>query len=91
MTYQEELAAPECKHATMMAWTLERLETSWRGNPRRHQAGCDLYAFDHYLAGPDCLERARRLLIQRRDACSDPDETALLTSIIRALETNDSW
>jgi hypothetical protein len=74
-----------------MAWTLERLETSWRGILDAIMSGCDLYAFDHYLAGPDCLERQRRLLIQRRDACSDPDETALLTSIIRALETNDSW
>jgi hypothetical protein len=54
------------------------------------RSGCDLYVFDHYLAGLDCLERARRLLIQRRDACSDPDETALLTSIICALEKNDS-
>ena len=54
------------------------------------RSGGDLYVFDHYLgAGPDCLERARRLVIQRRDACSDPDEAACLTSTIRALEKND--
>jgi hypothetical protein len=32
------------------------------------------------------LERAREVLIEERDACSDPDRAAFLTSIIRGLE-----
>jgi hypothetical protein len=54
------------------------------------RSGRDLYVFDQYIVGPDCLERVRKLLTLRRDACSDPDEAALLASIIRALEKNDS-
>jgi hypothetical protein len=32
------------------------------------------------------VERARKLLIEKRDARSDPDEAAFLTSVIRGLE-----
>ena len=35
---------------------------------------------------PDRLERARKVLIEKRDARSDPDEMGFLTSIIRGLE-----
>jgi len=36
--------------------------------------------------GPDRFERARKVLIEKRDACSGTDEAAFLTSIIRGLE-----
>ena len=46
----------------------------------------DIYVFDQYIVGPDSLERARKVLIEKRDACSDPDEAAFLTSMILGLE-----
>jgi len=45
--------------------------------------------FDQFIGGPDRLELARKVLIERRDACSDPDEATFLTSIIRGLEKGD--
>jgi hypothetical protein len=50
------------------------------------RSGRDVYVFDQYIGGPDSLERARKVLIEKRDACSDPDTAAFLTSIIRGLE-----
>ena len=50
------------------------------------RSGRDLYVFDQVIEGPDRLERARKVLIEKRDARSDPDEVAFLTSIIRGLE-----
>jgi hypothetical protein len=47
-------------------------------------SGRDLYVFDQFIAGSNRLERSRKVLIEKRDACSDPDEPAFLTSIIRA-------
>ena len=49
-------------------------------------SGRDLYVFDQFVEGPDRLERARKVLIEKRDACSDPDRAAFLTSLIRGLE-----
>jgi len=49
-------------------------------------SGRDLYVLDQYIVGPDSLERARKVLIEKRDTCSDPDEAAFLTSIIGGLE-----
>ena len=46
----------------------------------------DLWVFDQIIEGPDRLERARKVLIEERDACSDVDEAAFLTSIIGRLE-----
>ena len=46
----------------------------------------DIYVFDQYIVGPDSLERVRKVLVERRDACSDPDEAAFLTSMILGLE-----
>jgi hypothetical protein len=46
----------------------------------------DIWVFDQFIGGPDSLERARRVLIEKRDACSDPDRAAFLTSIMRGLE-----
>ena len=46
----------------------------------------DLYVFDQFIEGPDRLERARQVLIEKRDARSDSDEVAFLTSVIRGLE-----
>jgi hypothetical protein len=48
-------------------------------------SGRDLYVFDQYIVGPDSLKRARKVLIEKRDACLDPDEAAFLTSIIYGL------
>ena len=58
--------------------------------------GRDLWVFDHYvpamlgmeafIEGPGRLERARKVLIEKRDACSDADQAAFLTSIIHGLE-----
>jgi hypothetical protein len=53
------------------------------------RSGRDLWVFDQFIGGPDRLELARKLLIERRDACSDPDEATFLTSIIRGLEKGD--
>jgi hypothetical protein len=50
------------------------------------RAGRDIWEFDQYIVGPESLERARKLLIEKRDACSDPDRAAFLTSIIGGLE-----
>jgi hypothetical protein len=50
------------------------------------RSGRDVWVFDQILQGPDRLEHARRLLLERRASCSDPDEVAFLTSIVRALE-----
>ena len=47
----------------------------------------DVWVFDQILQGPDRLEHARKLVLERRAACSDPDEVAFLTSIIGRLET----
>ena len=49
-------------------------------------SGRDLWVFDQFIEGPDRLERARKVLIEKRDACSDADEAAFLTSIIHGLE-----
>ena len=46
----------------------------------------DVWVFDQILQGPDRLEHARKILLERRDACSEPDEVAFLTSIIGKLE-----
>jgi hypothetical protein len=46
----------------------------------------DVWVFDQILQGPDRLEHARKLVLERRAACSDPDEVAFLTSIIGGLE-----
>jgi hypothetical protein len=46
----------------------------------------DLWVCDQFIEGPDRLERARKVLIEQRDACSDPDETVFLTSVICGLE-----
>ena len=48
-------------------------------------SGRDLYVFDQFIQGPDRLARVHHVLIEKRDACSDPDEAAFLTSIIRGL------
>ena len=50
------------------------------------RSGRDIWVFDQFIGGPDRLERARKVLIEKRDACSDADESAFLTSIIRGLE-----
>ena len=51
------------------------------------RSGRDLYVRDQFIEGPDCLERVRKLLIEERDACLDPDEVAFLNSIISELES----
>jgi hypothetical protein len=43
-------------------------------------SGRDLYVFDQFIQGPDRLARVHHVLIEKRDACSDPDEAAFLTS-----------
>jgi hypothetical protein len=53
------------------------------------RSGRDLWVFDQYLEGPDRLQQARTLVIERRDACADPDEVAFLTSIVTALDNSD--
>jgi hypothetical protein len=50
------------------------------------RSGRDLWVFDQFIEGPDRLERARQVLIEKRDAESDPDEAAFLASFIRGLE-----
>ena len=50
------------------------------------RSGRDLWVSDQFIGGPDCLERACMVLIEKRDACADPDEATFLTSIIRGLE-----
>lgn len=53
--------------------------------------GRDLWVCDQFIKGPDRLERARKVLIEKRDACSDADEEAFVTSIIRGLEKGRGW
>ena len=54
-------------------------------------SGRDLWVFDQVIEGPDRLEHARKVLIEKRDACSSPDEAAFLSSIIRGLERGSRW
>ena len=49
------------------------------------RSGRDLWVFDQIIEGPDRLEHARQVLIEKRDACSSAYEAAFLTSIIRGL------
>ena len=49
-------------------------------------SGRDLYLYDQYIIGPEARQHARKVLIEKRDSCSDPDEEAFLTSVIRGLE-----
>ena len=49
-------------------------------------SGRDVCVMDQILKGPGRLQHARKILFERRAACSDPDEVAFLTSIISALE-----
>jgi hypothetical protein len=55
------------------------------------RSGRDLYVFDRFIKGPDRLESARKVLIEKRDACSDPDEADFLTSVIRRLKRRRLW
>jgi hypothetical protein len=50
------------------------------------RSGRDLYLFDQFVAGPDRLQRALQLLLERRSACSGVDEAALLAVIIATVE-----
>jgi hypothetical protein len=47
----------------------------------------DVYVFDQVIEGPDKLQKARKLLIDRRQAVQDPEEAAFLTRIIEQLGT----
>ena len=49
-------------------------------------SGRDLYLYDHYIVGPDARQHAQEVLIEKRDACSDPHELVFLTSVIHGLE-----
>jgi hypothetical protein len=40
------------------------------------------------IVGPHAKQRAREVLIEKRDACSDPDQMALLTSVIEQLNAD---
>ncbi len=53
------------------------------------RSGRDVYIFDQYIPGPYRLERARKLLSEQRDACSDHERAAFLTSLIRGLEEGE--
>jgi hypothetical protein len=35
------------------------------------RSGRDLYLYDHSISGPDRMQCAREVLIEKRDACSD--------------------
>ena len=48
--------------------------------------GHDLYLYDHYIIGPDAMQRAREVLIERCNTCSEPDEVAFLRSVLRGLD-----
>ena len=50
------------------------------------RSGSDVWVFDQILQGPDRLEHARKLLLEKATACSDPDEVAFLTTVIGGLE-----
>jgi len=54
--------------------------------PDAVSSGRDLWVFDQFIEGPDRVQRARKVLIEKRDVCSDSDEAGFLTSIIRGLE-----
>ena len=71
------------RQAIMLGWTLEKFVANILD---AIGSGRDLYLYDHYIAGPDPRQRAREVLIEKRDACSDPDEVAFLTSVIHGLE-----
>ena len=45
-----------------------------------------LWVFDQVIEGPARLERARKVLVEKRDANSDSDEAAFLISVILGLE-----
>jgi hypothetical protein len=49
-------------------------------------SGRDLYLYDHLIIGPGARQRAREVLIEKRNACSDPDKLVFLTSVIHGLE-----
>lgn len=53
------------------------------------RSGQDLWVLDQFIGGPYPVERVRKLLIERRDACSDPDDATFFSSIIRGLEKGD--
>lgn len=50
------------------------------------RSGRDLWVFDQFIHGPNGLQRACEVLLEKRAACSDPDDAAFLTRIIRGLE-----
>ena len=50
------------------------------------KSGRDVWLFDQIVEGPDHLAHARKLLLERRDARSDPDEVRLLSSVLDWLE-----
>ncbi len=54
------------------------------------KSGRAVYVFDQILQAPEPLEHARRILSERRAACDDPEEAALLTGIIEKLESGKS-
>jgi hypothetical protein len=54
------------------------------------RSGQDLYVLDRFLGGPHPLEDARKLLVDKRDSCSDPDEVAFLTTIIHGLDEGNN-
>ncbi|HEY1338794.1 MAG TPA: hypothetical protein VGF59_14860 [Bryobacteraceae bacterium] len=54
------------------------------------RSGADVWVFDQLLPGPDRLQQAHNLLLEKRTACSDPDESAFLTSIVRELEKQNA-
>jgi hypothetical protein len=49
-------------------------------------SGRDLWVFDQMIVGPDRLKHARRVLIEKRDASSDPESAVFLTRVIHGLE-----
>jgi hypothetical protein len=75
MDADEEQAAAESRRGAVARRFLDAI-----------RPGRDIWVFDQYIVGPDSLERARKVLIEERDACSDPGRAAFLTSIIRGLE-----
>jgi hypothetical protein len=53
------------------------------------RSGRDLWVFDQFIEGPNHLERALKVLTEKRDTCSDPDESAFLTRVISGLVPPD--
>ena len=47
------------------------------------RSGGDFWVYDQFVEGPDRLERAHKLVIERRAACSDPDESAFLSTALQ--------